>query len=387
MIECIATGLAYTNPHPYLRAIHAWHPSLVCLGDDRFVCAFDLGQAAESLDYRTYASQSSDGGAAWTAPKRLFHDVVGRPTTHTVRISRLSDGTLVGIGARFYRDDPEQGLTNRNTLGFVPLDLILLRSQDEGRTWLGPETVQPPLEGPAFEICHPVLELADGRWLVPTQTWPDWEGRAPHGMKAIALASHDRGASWQEHLDVFDGSSRGVIHFEQSMVQLADGRLLAIAWAYDAAKRTSLPTPYALSHDGRNFSTPQPTGLYGQTAKLLALDDQCVLCVYRRDDKPGLWAQLARLEGNRWINLQELSLWEGADSFGQHRNTSDQLSALKFGFPSLVRVTPEEVMIAFWCEEGGLQNIRWFRLAVSIEPFRKSPGAQRTAASALGATP
>jgi hypothetical protein len=183
-------------------------------------------------------------------------------------------------------------------------------------------------------------------------------------MKAIALVSHDRGRQWAEYLDVFDGTSRGVIHFEQSMVQLEDGRLLAIAWAYEAATRKTLPTPYAISSDGRHFSPPQLTGLYGQTAKLLVLENQHVLCAYRRDDKPGLWAQLVRLDRDRWVNLAECLLWQGADAARQSRNTSDQLSGLKFGYPSLVRTSPDEVMVVFWCEEAGLHNIRWFQLRI-----------------------
>jgi hypothetical protein len=366
MIECIATGLVYSNPQPHLRALHAWHPSLVKLNSQELLCAFDLGQAVESLDYRTYLSRSTDGGLTWGAPVRLFNDPVDRPTTHTVRIGRLRDGTLMAAGARFYRDDPELGLTNRETLGYVPLDLILLRSDDAGQTWQGPELLELPVVGPAFEVCHSILELADGRLLFPTQTWPDWQGRALHGMKAIALVSHDRGRRWTEYLDVFDGNSRGVIHFEQSITQLSDGRLLAIAWAYQAATRCTLPTPYAISEDGRRFQPYQLTGLHGQTAKLLALDNQHVLCAYRRDDKPGLWAQLVQIEGDRWVNLAELLLWQGADTMRQSGNTSDQLSRLKFGYPALVRMSQVEVMVVFWCHEDGVNNIRWFRLRTAV---------------------
>jgi hypothetical protein len=225
--------------------------------------------------------------------------------------------------------------------------------------------IAPPLVGPAFEVCHSILELADGRLLFPTQTWSDWDGRAPHGMKAIALVSHDRGAAWTEYLDVFDGTSRGVIHFEQSIVQLGDGRLLAIAWAYEAATRNTLPTPYAISADTHRFSPPQLTGLRGQTAKLLALDDQHVLCAYRRDDNPGFWVQLARIEGERWFNLSELLLWQGADTAPPSENTSEQLSGLKFGYPGLIRTAHDEVMVVFWCNENCLNNIRWFRLRIA----------------------
>jgi len=365
MIHCENTGLVYTNPRPHLRAIHAWHPSIAHLGGNELLCAFDLGQAPESLDYRTYVSRSLDGGHTWEAPQRLFHDTVTNPTTHTVRISKLRNGTLVGFGARFYRDNPDEGLTNRATLGFVPMDLMLFGSADKGLSWHVPSVISPPLEGPAFEICHAIVELQDGRWLAPTQTWPAWNGRSPHGWKPIALVSVDQGRTWSRFLSIFDNRSTSAIHFEQSIVQLADGRLLAVAWAYDKDTRETLPTPYSVSANVETFSASRPTGLYGQTAKLVALRDGRILCVYRRYDKPGLWAQLVRLEGDRWINLEEYKLWSGDPNGSTTTNTSDQLSSLKFGFPSMVELGDGNVIIVFWCSENGLHKIRWFNLSIA----------------------
>ena len=366
MIKCSDSGLVYTNPRPYLKAINAWHPSIVQLGGGRLLCAFDLGQAAVSMDYRTYLSRSDNGGTTWSQPTRLFEEETSPPSTHTARISRLRDGRLVAFGARFHRSNPEVGLTNRETLGFVPLDLILLRSDDEGATWQGPTNIAPPLVGPAFEVCHSILPLKDGRWLAPTQTWPGWDGTSPAGMKAIALVSHDEGATWPEFISTLGGDAR-TSHFEQSVIQLSDGRLLATAWAYDKESHGTGPTPYAVSRDGVTFGDARLNGLHGQTAKLLALSDNRFLCVYRREDKPGLWAQLACLDGDLWVNLDEIPLWQGAtDSRANVASTSDQLSGLRFGFPSLIRTSDDEAMVVFWCEEGGVHNIRWFRLALSM---------------------
>ena len=371
MIRCEKTGLVYTNPSPHLKAVHAWHPSIAYLGGDEFVCAFDLGEAAESLDYRTYSSRSRDGGVTWGPPQRLIEDSATRCTTHTVRIAALSSGNLVGFGARFYRDNPAEGLTNRETLGLVPMDVVLLKSGDGGRTWQGPATVTPPLDGPGFEICHAIVELADGRWLAPTQTWPGWEGRSRHGFKTIALVSSDQGRTWPTSLNVFETNASKTIRFEQSLVQLADGRLLAVAWDYDPKTRETLPTPYTISADGQSFSESRLTGLHGQTAKLLSLHDGRVLCVYRRDDKPGLWAQLARLDGERWVNLEECALWTGDSNGTTSANTSDQLSSLKFGFPNMVEIADGTVKLVFWCVENGTHNIRWFDL--SIAPSAPAP--------------
>src|SRR5688500_13825050 len=117
MIECVDGGVVYRNPMPHLKSVHAWHPSLVRLDGGGLLAGFDLGEAIESLDYRTFTSRSGDEGRTWDAPRLLFVDPVPRRSTHSVRLGRVNDGTLVGLGGRFYRDDPGEGLTNRANLG------------------------------------------------------------------------------------------------------------------------------------------------------------------------------------------------------------------------------------------------------------------------------
>ena len=58
-----------------------------------------------------------------------------RRTTHIGRPKRMSDGQLVAFIARFYRDDPEQGIWNPDTTGVAEMDLMVARSTDDGSTW------------------------------------------------------------------------------------------------------------------------------------------------------------------------------------------------------------------------------------------------------------
>ena len=364
-IEVVATGLVYRNPKPFLRAVNAWHPSIARLGPSELLVAFDLGQAVESLDYRTYLSRSTDEGKSWSSPVRLFEDTVDRPTTHSVRINVMGDGSLTAFGGRSYRDDPEEGGLNRKIFGHVPMDLILLRSTDNGVTWGAPQTIEPPLVGPAFEICHRVIELQDGRWLAPTQTLPDWDGNAPNGIKFVILVSRNRGKSWLKYNNVMDDHDKGIYHWECSVEQLPDGRLLAVAWAYDSKAQCSRPSTYAISKDGRTFSQQMPTGFNGETAKVISLGQNRILCLYRNQDKPGLWAHLARIEGDRWVTLGEIPAWEGAFSkmgAGGLDSNMDELANLKFGFPSMTLMPNGDVFAVFWCYEDQIYNIRWLRI-------------------------
>jgi len=366
MIEVEATGLVYRNPKPHLRAVNAWHPSLARLDDGAMLCAFDLGQGPESLDYATHVARSDDGGNTWGEPAMLTPPVKGpRYANQLARIARVGDRSLIGVGTRIYRDDPEEGFVSRETFGYAPLDLFVIRSTDGGRTWSEPRVVKPPLLGPAFEICHGAVEVRDGRWLWPTSTWKGWDGLAPNGMRAVALVSYDRGETWPDYIDVMDGWADGIVHFEQSLAEMRDGRLLAVTWALHEASGRSDPVAYAISEDGKTFGPRRSTGIAGQTTKIACLGNGEVLALSRRVDKPGLWAHRVRIDGSRWENVEEAPVWQGKPLDATGATRGDDLANLKCGSPHLLAAGENAVYAAFWCHEDSINVIRWVRIRVA----------------------
>lgn len=365
-LEVVATDFVYRNPAPHLRAIHAWHPSLALLSNGTLVSTFDLGQAVESFDYRTYLARSEDHGQSWSAPKRICHDPDPRRHTHSIRVGRLQDDSLFGIGGRFLRAHDDQGLVNRANLGYAPMELFTIRSHDGGQTWTSPTTIQAPLLGPSFEVAHRVFHHSDGRLLAPLSLWKGWQGEAPHGMKAIALVSHDQGQSWPAYLNVMDAYAAGLIHWEQSMVELAGGGLLSVAWVVRESTGETLPTRYALAGDGRTFSEPQENGLQAQTIKIIATRGGRVVGLYRHALQSGLWGVVARIDGERWITEWDGLLWQGpAYARRTGENAADDLSGLKLGYPSMVELPSGEIFAVFWLAEDCTHCIRWMRLRVS----------------------
>jgi hypothetical protein len=362
-IESLGSEVLYRNPKPYLRSLQARHPSLVVFEDGELLLGFDLGQSDESLDYATHRARSRDDGRSWQFEGPLLPPTAQPPTTNSLRLSQ-GGGEIVAFGNIHHRERHDEGLVNRATLGFVSTDLVLLRSHDRGRTWSSAERVLAPLESPAWETCHHVLELRSGRWLAPTSTWRGWNGEHPAGEQTVALISDDQGRSWPRFGRIFDGRSSGLIHWEVSVVQLRDGPLLAVAWVHDPRTQADYPNQFATSSDdGETFGEPQSTGLRGQTCKLLQLHDGRLLAFYRRLDQPGLWAHLATLEGNRWRNLAETVVWQGEGAaVTQGKNSADGLAALRFGYPSPRQLADGQVVVAFWCVEACQSVIRLARL-------------------------
>lgn len=368
MLETIKTGILFKNPIPHVHSVHAYFPSVVTMDNGEMLASIVLGEAFEAPNLRTHICRSTDGGETWAHEGPIYPGVADRLLSDASRITALPGGRLVAFMVRHDRTDrSHEGLTNPETVGFVPTELTLLRSSDYGRTWSLPEPIAPPLEGPSFELCSPITVLRDGRWLLPTSTWQGWDGYCPNGIRTIALVSHDKGLTWPEFWDVMAEPAGKTYFWESKIVELQDGRLLAVAWAHDAIAGKDRPNQYALSADGgTTWSTPASMDLIGQTLTPIALSDGRILCVYRRTDTPGLWANISHLDGDRWINVAQYPLW-GANVqglTGDSANMSQNFTVLRFGAPCITHAPDGTIFIAFWCYEDCVSIIRWFRLGI-----------------------
>jgi len=370
-INFLKSGLIYRNPKPHVRSVHAYFPSVVYMANGELLASIVLGETFEAVNLQTHFCRSTDGGETWTLEKAIDCSVPGKLTSNATRITSLPDGEVLAFMIRSDRSEhPDEGLTNSANLGFAPTDLLLARSSDFGRTWNRPELIKPPLVGPAFELCCPILPLKDGRLILPTETWHGWDGYCPNGIKMVAFVSRDCGNTWPEYMDVMNeknGKVGGVFFWESKIAELPDGRLLAVAWVYDDNARKDRPNHYAISKNGgKNWTPPLSMGLQGQTLTPLILDEGRILCVYRRMDKPGLWANISHLEGDHWINEAELSLW-GHQTLGLTAASPDMahnFNVLRFGAPAVIRLLDGTILVAFWCYEDCVSNIRWFKLSV-----------------------
>jgi len=326
-----------------------------------------IGEAFESADAKAYLTRSVDCGETWNLEGKLYEGSKKHRSSEGVRISLVHNGEVIVYFVSSDRSREGAGLTNPENLGFVETELLLMRSYNGGKTWTEPTEIEPPLEGPSFEICCPIAELSDGRWVLPTQTWMGWNGYCPNGYKMVAFVSYDRGKTWPEYMNVMSDPDNKVIHWESKLIELSEGRLLAVAWAYNRIDKVDLPNQYVISYDGgKTFTKRMSTGLFGQTMTPLLLKNGKILTVYRRIDKQGLWANISRLEGEQWINEYELPLW--GSTYGRlvstGLNMSKNFHALKFGAPSAIHLKDGNIFIAFWCVEDSVYNIRWIKIAV-----------------------
>jgi sialidase-1 len=370
LLTNLTTGVIYQNPKPHVKSVHAYFPSVGALPNGDLLATYVLAEAFEAVNARMHAARSSDGGQTWQHVGRICPDKIPDLTSEFGKMAVSPDGEAVANLVRNDRSEhADEGLTNTENLGFVPTELLTTSSTDGGWTWSTPAVVKPPLVGPAFELCSPITFLADGRWALPTSTWMDWQGNLPNGNRMVALVSSDRGRTWPGYFDVMHSPDDNLIFWESKIVELSDGRLVAVAWCYDRKANADLTNQYAVSRDGgATWSPYQSMGIQGQTLTPCRLPDDRLVCMYRRMDKPGLWAVVSRLDGGRWVNDGWAPLWgnraaEGATACED--NMADTFRGLKFGAPSAVCLPDGTVFMAFWCYEQNISIIRWFKFQVA----------------------
>lgn len=368
-VQVEETGLVYRNPAPNVWSRHAFFPSVVQHPSGELLVSFDMGSAMENRDVRTYLCRSTDNGTSWSEPALLYEPrQLSSPTSTLGRISALSDGTLIALQILCDRSRTEFGLANPKTEGYVETRFVHLRSEDRGHTWSQPAHVELPVSWNAFEICSPIHAVSDSRWLLPASTWRNWDGECPFGMKAVVFVSDDAGSTWPRCTDVMNGWNRQVTSWEQKHARLADGRWIAVCWAYDYSANVSLPNRYTFTSDlGGSYGPALEAPLAGETCTPIGLPDNHILCIYRRVDVRGLWAHIARIDGTAWIPLKDEPLWGTAKaSYAAHSTSKvEEMATLRFGYPQVTRLADGSLFVVFWCVEDCVSNIRWFRLRVA----------------------
>lgn len=366
-IEIVDSGLIYRNSKPHLRSRHAYFPSVLELAPGQMVAGFDLGSAFEAVDVRSFVARSKDGGRTWSDPVPVFEPGNGKSVSTSCRLSKTGPNEVTGLACMMDRSRADEGLANPATDGFVRTEFAVVRSSDGGGSFSPPQTLVPSIDWHQFEVCSPIIPTRSGRWLAPTAIWPDWTGRNPYGPKALVLVSDDHGKTWPKAVDVMNRRESNVGFFEQKIVTLSDGRLLAVCWTIDLNAKKNLPNHYTFSSsNGDAFDAPQATPLLGETCTPVALDDGHILCVYRRMDKKGLWAHLAKIQGSQWKPIADAPLWgTNQEAHDTHQDSLlAQMSTLRFGCPAVVRQSDGSIFMAFWCVEDCVSNIRWFHLNV-----------------------
>ena len=372
MISIIDNGILYRNPLPQLRPVHASLPFIQQLSKEEFFCVYRRGTAWASVDGVISKLRSTDKGITWveesvvwdgSADNRLYSYRGGN-------LTKLKNGTLLLTSCRFDRSDPNKPIYNPLTEGYLPVDAALFRSSDGGHNWSPPQAVCLP-DGEIGNPAGPVIELHDGCWLMPFETWKSYDDTGPAKQRTVAIFSEDKGKTWDYRTPIADGYADGIVYWDSSIITLENGRLFALLWTRDLQADSDSPIHCTISEDGgRTWSKPESIGIIGHTMAVVDIGGKRLVMVYslRNADRPGIKAVLSEDEGKTWDITHQVVVWDarGQSNVGvssDERCLAD-MATYAFGKPQAIQTLDSSILVSFWCTQACITHIRWCSLIV-----------------------
>lgn len=182
---------------------------IVPLGDGSLLAAWSefYGGNRDDSAARISARRSSDGGRTW-GKRFTLRENTGAENVMSVSFVHLAtDELLLFYLEKHSRED---------------LDVLVTRSDDDGRTWGAPVLVTPEAGYHVMNNAR-VLRTSAGRLICPVATTERvWE--KGHTFRTVCYLSDDAGRTWRRGRGEVTAPKRGAM--EPGLIERADGRIL-----------------------------------------------------------------------------------------------------------------------------------------------------------------
>lgn len=274
------------------------------------------------------------------------------------------------LGARWTIDPahPDLPLVDPQSVGMRDNQIVLRRSSDGGRSWSAARILPKPFPSP-LELPTGMMSLRDGSNMLSYSTWRQWDGVLPFGHRICVSRSVDGCNSWSKPTDIFYDPMNRIGYWEGRVIQMAGDTMLATCWAHEWSSDEDLPNHYSISHDGGNsWSVPLVSPVMGQTGWPLWLGGNQILFVYGHRRAPvGVRAQIAEINGDRWVTVFDAEVWSPEVKTENAITTSDYaVTGFQFGAPSAIRLDERNVIVTYWGVENGRAGIN--RTMIVLHP-------------------
>jgi len=301
---------------------HAANFLLLRNGD--LLCAWFAGSWEGSSGVGIALSRLKHGTRQWSKPQ-IIDSRSGESFQNPVLFEE-SNGTL----HIFHSTQPAGGSEDdARTLEVI--------SKDGGQTWTAPRVM---FAQPGAYVRHPLVVLADGRWLLPitfirSKTTTENAGK---DFSAMELSS-DHGKTWKDcPVPASDGK------IQPTVVELAPGNLLALfrSRGSDFIYRSE-------STDGCTWTAPTATSLPNNNAsvQMKHLRDGHLVLVFNNSKtvrKPVTIA-VSRDGGKTWPFLRDLEL--GREGYGAAEGKPKTPGREEYSYPTVTQMRDGKIIVAF----------------------------------------
>ncbi len=333
----------------------AWYntfPSLTRTRNGELLCGFRHAPWEEHRSHlhshsRAVFVRSSDDGVTWSGqPEPLCaEDELGQQDP---QLATLSDGRVVGSFFRWQAHPlmerstlPDFQIKEKKDCLWSNVGVALTWSRDAGRTWSELHRVPSPWGARGGASRAPVVETTNGALLLPCY------GSPKAGEKAVAylMKSDDGGVAWSLFSIMADGrfSDEPYDCHEPYVQRMESDRLVCFIRCYGDGGRMRMCSS---NDDGKTWSEPVETNVWGFPQAALRLDDGRIVLAYGYRRPPyGVRARIV---------LPDLSNVDDGDELIVRDDGDDR----DLGYPSLVARKDGTILIAYYIHRGdGIRHI------------------------------
>ena len=373
-------GIVWKNPYPNFRAMVTWHGHTENLGGGHLIHTARMGKTKLGLDGKCEVFRSKDHGKTWLHTNSLLADEYIDPqfaySTATPKLTE--DGTLWAAAGRWHWVEPEHPRWTKDNGGWLYCENFICRSQDQGYKWSEPQYIKPkPTPGAFPTIATPVNELSSGELMIMFESFfTETVQKMQHEVSS--LFSRDGGDSWGEQTLVAHDPNDRLIYFDPRPAKLSDDCWICFFWTHDKKTDEALNTTIAYSEDGRHWSKPEESALWGFPTLPLVLPDGGLLAVYNyRRNPQGIRCALSEDSGKHWDMENEYVIWDQQTrrvtgelaSQGEKRawdgSCMAEMYTWDFGVPHPTLLDDGSVLVTFYATElDHVTHQRYVRLSI-----------------------
>ena len=378
MITIEETGVVFQNPLPSVVPLQAQFPGFCRLAEDDIICVYKRGPAMTAIETDYALARSADGGITWKDEGVIWdRGKDDRPYSYGYGYpARLDNGDILLAGYRWDRSnsDADLNIYNPTTLGAVPCDAVLFRSRDKGRTWSSPRVVPVPKDVAMANASGRIVELRDGRLMLPMESWKAWDEPGPVKQRSLVAFSKDGGETWGHFTTVAMDPRCRILHWNGMFSRIGENRILVMYWGKDTRTEHDLTIPAAYSEDeGKTWRPTYDTGLVGQMGCTIDVGNGRAMAIFNRRDeqKPGVWAAISGDGGQTWPGDGHTCLWDAqgralfgsADQSNRSRSIYDE-GTMAFGKPDVIHLGGNRFLAGFWATANFVMHVRFARLTI-----------------------
>ena len=371
-----ATGMVFSAAGRPPSERVAFFDALYRLKSGDWLSGFTIGCTKHDANGTIRLARSRDDGATWSEiPYRFETTFEGvRGSLAGSEFAEPAPGKLLIFTTWYDRTDPDRPLFDPVTEGILHSKLLTAESADGGETF-GPwrEIPTPGLTGTA--LCGPPVQWSDGTIGLAFESFKHFDDPQPAWHAAWLLVSEDGGRTFPRKFLVAEDPEHNIFYWDERLhATETSGEFVGLFWTHNRASKWDLNVHFlraSLNDGDRARLTPIDTGIPGQIASPLLLDDGRMLGFVVDRDRPGtmkLWQ--SNDGGKTWPAGDALTVHvhdeRAAVTLGkEHVDFAaywEDMGKWSFGHPASGLINPREALLTYYAGPPGELSVHWARI-------------------------